>query len=288
MHAFLARPKVNLYLEISGRLSNGYHLLNSLAVFPKTGDLLTVNAANTLELEIEGTAPSGLGSADQNLVYRAAQLLQSKTGTRQGALITLQKNLPIASGVGGGSSDAAGALHLLNQLWALDISIDQLAVWSAELGADLPVCVHGSAAFMSGIGDIIHPAPSFPDFHMLLVNPGMEVSTPAIFKQLDLPRKDQDPLVEIPDLQNLNFDQFIQYLKKRCNDLTPPAMAQVPDIKQVLSEIAQTSGCALSRMSGSGATCFGIYETPEQARAAEVRIATDHPSWWIIPAPVSG
>ncbi len=262
-----APAKVNLYLHVTGRRADGYHLLDSLAVFPDVGDELSVVAADELSLRIEGKFGARLAAEDDNLVLRAARALAAG-GT--GAM-RLVKNLPVASGIGGGSADAAGALRLLAKFW--NVKAD-LAALAADIGADVPVCLNRRSAVMQGIGEILQPAPVLPAFGMLLVNPGVAVPTPAVFKarqgafspQAILPARWADAQIMAADLSKLS------------NDLETPAIAIAPVIGDVLAALRATTNCLLARMSGSGATCFGVYATAADAKAAARQITARN--WW--------
>lgn len=181
----MARAKVNLSLRIAGRRPDGYHELESLVVFPDTGDRLTVDLAADLTLDVEGPFADGLTGEADNLVLRAARALRAETGSNKGAWITLDKWLPVASGIGGGSADAAAALNLLNELWEAGLDHEALARIALELGADVPVCLDAAPAFMTGIGERVARLPALPDFVLLLVNPGVAVPTGKVFARLD-------------------------------------------------------------------------------------------------------
>ena len=177
-----APAKVNLYLHLIGRRPDGYHLLDSLIAFADIGDRITAEPATTLSLEITGPEATGLANLGQdNLVLRAARLLADHTGTDRGAALFLEKNLPVAAGIGGGSSDAAAVLRLLAALWQLSIDEEALAGLGARLGADLPACVYGRAAWLGGVGERIEPAPELPETGILLANPRKELPTAAVF-----------------------------------------------------------------------------------------------------------
>jgi 4-diphosphocytidyl-2-C-methyl-D-erythritol kinase len=261
-----APAKVNLYLHVTGKRPDGYHLLDSLAVFPAIGDCLAVEPADTLSLNITGPFGATLAAEPDNLVLRAARLL-NPTG---GAALNLQKNLPIASGIGGGSADAAAALRLLARHWKLEARLDDLA---ASLGADIPVCLASRPARMSGIGEILLPAPTLPAFGILLCNPGAAVSTPAVFRArggaFSAP-------AELPESWP-HAAAMAESLAKLTNDLEAPAITIAPVIGDVLAALWRLPGCLLARMSGSGATCFGIFPAPA---AAEAAAALTPPGWW--------
>jgi 4-diphosphocytidyl-2-C-methyl-D-erythritol kinase len=270
-----APAKINLALHVTGQRSDGYHQLDSIVVFAGVGDRVTVAVADTLTLQITGAQGLGL-SADDNLVLRAARAF----GSARGALITLEKSLPIASGIGGGSADAAATLRALMALWgvALPIKADVLAI-----GADVPVCLAGRPARMTGIGEGVTPLPALPPAWLVLVNPGVGVATPSVFKALT--RKENAPLPRhVPRLKT-SADLAAWLLMLR-NDLEGPAMAKLPMIATVNAALSAQQGCLMARMSGSGATCFGLFADPLSAAAAARTIRAAHPAWWVADAPM--
>lgn len=272
-----ARPKVNLFLHITGKRTDGYHVLESLVCFPSGGDRVSVTAGDRLSFTQTGPYAKNMGEAADNLVMKAALLLQQTYGTQNGAQIHLEKNLPVASGIGGGSSDAASVLHLLCDLWQLDVPLNDLCKLGQTLGADLPVCLHDGPALMSGIGEVITPVKSLPKLYILLVNPGVEVSTPAAFSKLT--RIGGSP--DAGSFDDLSCTDFIDRLKICRNDLQKGAIELVPQIGQALDALQSNDDCLLARMSGSGATCFGLYESLEAAEAAGTEIASHHQNWWV-------
>lgn len=280
----LARAKVNLYLHVTGKRADGYHLLDSLIVFAETGDEIAVWAASDLTLTIDGPFGAGLDAGPSNLVLRAAEGLRNLTGASQGAAIRLTKNLPIASGIGGGSADAATTLLALIDLWQVKPDRAALYKLAEKLGADVPVCLDGNASFVGGIGEDIQPAGDLPPTHILLVNPLVETPTPAVFKarrgDFSPPARWVQPPKTAQDLAS--------FLATRKNDLTAPAIVVAPVVADVLSAIAETKDCLLSRLSGSGATCFGIFETAATAEAARQLIKTRYPDWWAVAAKIAG
>ena len=268
-----AYAKVNLTLHVTGQRADGYHLLDSLVVFADVGDRITCDAAATLGLKITGPYAASLPKTDDNLVLRAARLMASE----RGVAITLEKHLPVASGIGGGSADAAATLRALSRLW--EISIPASAI---NLGADVPVCISQSPKRMQGVGDVLSAVPVLPECHLVLINPGLEISTPDVFKALT--RKDNPPMPQIPLFTAV--PDFTAWLAQRRNDLQAPAMALVPEIATVVQALSAQQGCHLARMSGSGATCFGLFATQSDAAVAAQTLAADHPNWWVRAAPV--
>jgi 4-diphosphocytidyl-2-C-methyl-D-erythritol kinase len=262
-----APAKVNLYLHVTGKRADGYHLLDSLAVFPEAGDVVRAAEAGALSLEISGPFGAVLRAEEDNLLLRAARLL----APGRGAALSLEKNLPVASGIGGGSADAAAALRVLSGLWGVEADLAALAL---QLGADVPVCLASRPARMQGVGEVLAPAPVLPDFGMVLVNPGVAVPTPAVF------RARQGGFSAAPALPAAWADvgAMAADLARCTNDLQAPAIGIAPVIGEVLAVLAGLPGAKLARMSGSGATCFAIFETPAAAQAAAALV--DQPGWW--------
>jgi len=273
----LAKAKVNLFLHITGRRDDGYHLLESLVCFPECGDVLEVLPSHRLSLQETGPFAGKMGPWQDNLILKAAEMLQRNYGIVEGAEIHITKNLPVASGIGGGSSDAATVLHLLVKLWNINASDQELMALGAELGADLPVCLFARAALMSGIGEVISPVKKIPSLGMLLVNPGITVSTQEIFRNLG----PVVPQIDIPDMEGLSNTAFVQMLKECRNDLQAGAVRVAPSILCVLAKLEGLDACLLSRMSGSGATCFGLFDTVEQAELAKDILQKTEPRWWL-------
>lgn len=279
-----APAKVNLALHICGKRADGYHLLDSLVVFAGAGDLISVAPAQDLSLTITGPFGAALHGEPDNLVLRAARLLAATHKVTQGAAITLEKNLPVASGIGGGSADAAAALRALAQLWNVDPHTISPADIAAKLGADVPVCLNGAPAFMSGIGEIIAPAPRLPETWMVLVNPSVPLSTKTVFGALG---GRFHPPMKRTDFAGLeNAIALAQVLKTYGNSLMAPAREQLPVIDSVLSLIDSTPGCLLARLSGSGPTCFGLYGSSADADAAAEHIKSVQSGWWTVAAPI--
>lgn len=263
-----APAKVNLYLHVTGRRADGYHLLDSLAVFGPAADSLHAEPAQELSLVLDGPFGEALAAEPDNLVLRAARALAPR-----GAALRLIKRLPVASGIGGGSADAAAALRLLNRLWGAERDESALARLAAPLGADIPVCIASRPALMQGIGEVIRPAPQLPECGLLLVNPGVPVATPAVFRARQGEFTPPATLPESwPDAAAMAAD-----LRRLTNDLESAALSLCPAIAEVLAALRAQPGCLLARMSGSGATCFGLFATPAGAAAAARAMPT---GWW--------
>jgi 4-diphosphocytidyl-2-C-methyl-D-erythritol kinase len=279
-----APAKLNLYLHVLGRRPDGYHELDSLVAFADVGDTIGVRPADGLSLTIDGPFASSLAAepASGNLVTRAARLLAESVGRSDPAVaITLTKRLPVASGIGGGSADAAATLRALARLWGLGADHPSLGPLAARLGADVPVCLTGRSAYFGGIGDIVDPAPPLPPCAVVLVNPGIPLSTPAVFKARSGPFSTAARLSG--DRAPTDAAGFAGLLASRHNDLTAPALSLVPEIGTVLEALSSAPGCLLARLSGSGATCFALFGDEAAARAAAAKIKAAQPDWWVVP-----
>jgi 4-diphosphocytidyl-2-C-methyl-D-erythritol kinase len=263
-----APAKINLALHVTGQRPDGYHLLDSLVVFAGVGDRLRFAPAPDLSLSVTGPMAEGVPTGPDNLILRAAALF----GAGRGAAIALEKHLPHAAGIGGGSADAAATLRGLARLWNCPRP-DRASVLT--LGADVPVCLSLAPQRMAGIGDILSPVPPIPGLHAVLVNPRVAVPTGAVFRGLT---SKQNTPMDPPDWDG--FDSFTEWLSRQRNDLEPPARALAPEIGEALTLLRNT-GAALARMSGSGATCFGLFETEGQAADAARVISSAQPGWWV-------
>lgn len=271
-----APAKVNLCLHVTGRRADGYHLLSSLVVFAGVGDRVTVTPDAGLSLRLTGPRAAGLLADETNLCLRAARAF----GPAAGAAITLDKVLPVASGIGGGSADAAAVLRALARLWGRPLPPPEVVL---RLGADVPVCLAGRAARMTGVGEGLEPVPALPPLWMVLANPGVAVPTPAVFAALT--RRDNPAMPPLP-AAFADGAALVDWLGATRNDLEAPAEALAPVIGTVRTALAAQPGCRLARMSGSGATVFGLFDRPEPARAAEAALARAQPGWWVAAAPV--
>ena len=279
----LARPKINLFLHVTGKRDDGYHLLESLVVFAESGDRVTAAPGKLLSLELSGPFGKALEGGSSNLVLRAAETLREwARGAGQsvpGAALSLEKNVPVASGIGGGSADAAAALNALCAMWELDIPRSALRELALEVGADVPVCLESRTQMMRGIGEVLDDGPVMPPAWVVLVNPMCEVSTARVFAALDL--SDPSAARAIPK----GFESAAalgEWLAAETkNDLEAPALMLAPEIGVVLDAIAACADVRLARMSGSGATCFGLFERQADGEAAEARLRAANPGWWV-------
>lgn len=273
-----APAKINLSLHVTGLAPNGYHLLDSLVVFGPVADTVRARAADQLSLTLEGPFADGLGVAD-NLVLRAATALGAWAGIAPGATLRLEKHLPVASGIGGGSADAAATLRLLVRLWDLHPDPAAMLRLASGLGADVAVCLASRPACMSGIGEILAPAPTLPPGGLLLVNPGVAVATADVFRA----RAGGFSAPARWPLGWTSLDAMAADLDATHNDLEPPALALCPVIGDVLAALRSRPDCRLARMSGSGATCFGLFDTEA---AAHMAVDAMPPWWWCSAGPL--
>lgn len=260
-------------MHVTGRRADGFHLLDSLVVFPAVGDVVQAAPAGKLSLAVEGPFAAAL-SGDDNLVLHAARAVAARAGVSQGARMVLTKNLPVASGIGGGSADAAAALRLLPRLWQVSPETMNVPALALSLGADVPVCLRKRPMRMQGVGEVLHEAPALPDFGILLVNPGVPVATADVFRARQGGFSAAAPL---PAGWSSAMAMAAQLAHLR-NDLEAAALAVCPAIGAALADIRNRSGCLLARMSGSGATCFGLFATADGARTAADQLR--RPGWW--------
>ncbi len=271
----IAPAKVNLALHVLGkRPEDGYHLIESLVVFTDFGDHLSISASPTFAFDVSGPFANDVPKGGENLIVKAIDLLPSKPQTS----IQLTKNIPVEAGLGGGSSDAATALQLLAEWGTGPISKPQ---YIHQLGADVPVCLHGQpAARVSGIGEHVQGlSDPLPETHLVLANPNIAVSTRDVFQITKLPP--EAPLPAVPSFRSVI--DFTAWLKEQRNDLEAAAIHCCGAITEVLSALRHCQNCLLARMSGSGATCFGIFTHASTAAAAATRLQRAHPNWWIVP-----
>lgn len=280
-----APAKVNLALHVTGRRADGYHELESLVVFADVADEIVATPAKKDSLRVTGPFAEAAGSGDGNLVARAVAAFRAcwpkRVGT--GLAIELRKNLPVAAGLGGGSADAAAALRLLANLDSPPLPLAELSEVALSLGADVPACLLSRPCEIRGVGEIIHPLQSFPDLHLVLVNPLQPVVTADVFRRL-LSRDNPS----MPPLQQplTRPAQLGLWLSETRNDLEPPAIALLPLIGELIARMARIDGCMLSRMSGSGGTVFGLFGSSAQAHQAAHELRAVWPGYWVAAAPV--
>ena len=273
-----APAKINLFLHVGGKRADGFHELESLVVFARTGDELTFERAGEISLAIDGPFANALTADPDNLVLKAARALAAHAGVRAGARVTLTKNLPIASGIGGGSADAAATLRGLNTLWKLHLAPEVLRTIAAQIGSDVPVCIDSAPAWMEGRGEKVTKLSGIPVVPMVLVNPGVAVPTGKVFAALKERRGVGLPLPHAME----NTAELVSYLKTTANDLETPAREIASVIGEVLDAFAAQPGALLARMSGSGATCFAMFESDEFAKGAARALNSRNTGWWIV------
>jgi len=272
-----ACAKVNLTLRVLGRREDGYHELESLVAFTELGDTLTLQPAADSELEITGPFAAACGPKADNLVLKAAATLRERAGTLKAGHFLLEKIIPVAAGIGGGSADAAAALRLLAR--ANDLALDDPRLASAALavGADVPVCLDPRARVMRGVGDLLSAPVDLPSLPALLVNPGVPLATRDVFAAFAGSEGSKTALGTLPRER----DGAIDFLARYGNDLTHGAIALAPVVAQVLTALEALAGARLARMSGSGPTCFALFDTSAAAEAAERQLAAARRDWWV-------
>lgn len=282
-----APAKINLALHVTGRRADGYHALEMLVAFAELGDELEAVPANKDSLTITGPFAPALGNGEGNLVLKALAAFRARWpgALPEGLALTLAKNLPVAAGLGGGSADAAAALRLFAGMADGPAPFAELLEMARGLGADVPMCLYSRPAEVRGIGEIVLPLKHFPDCHVVLVNPLQPVVTADVFRRLE--RRDNPG---IPDLGDplTRPAQLGLWLSETRNDLEPPAIALVPAIGELIGRLGQASGCILARMSGSGATVFGLFGSSAQAHQAAHDLREKWPGYWVAAAPLIG
>ena len=269
-----APAKLNLALHVIGRLPNGYHALESLVAFTELGDTVSVEASERDRFRVVGPFAKALEGSGPNLIERARDVLRDHIGSASPVAIKLTKNLPVASGIGGGSSDAASTLRALSTQWG--IGAHQAEQVALNLGSDVPMCLLGQTAIATGQGEHLRPVllPALAQLHVVLVNPLVPVSTPNVFAALH--ERENPPLPRIAE--SFGVTEFLRWLGDTRNDLQLAACRIAPEIEDVLDALRDAE---FARMSGSGATCFGLYTNGAEAEAARARIARDQPGWFV-------
>ena len=276
-----APAKINLCLHITGQRDDGYHLIDSLVSFGAAYDEIDISVGSTLSLTVDGPESNGVPTDKTNLVLRAAELVAKG----RGAAFSLTKNLPAASGIGGGSADAAAAFRGALAHWgateiAQAASGDQQEIYDklVALGADIPMCLSSRPLRARGVGDKIELVDGIPNLPVVIANPRIPVSTPSIFANLK--NRENPPLPDtLPDWENVGV--FCEWLMTTRNDLQETAIALHPGISTVLDRLGKLPGALISRMSGSGATCFAVFESGNAATDAMEKLKTDNPKWWV-------
>ncbi|WP_292900072.1 MULTISPECIES: 4-(cytidine 5'-diphospho)-2-C-methyl-D-erythritol kinase [unclassified Nitratireductor] len=275
----IAPAKVNLALHVTGRRADGFHLLDSLVAFSSHGDLLEVEDGAEDDFFVSGHFAAHVPIGETNLVTRARDLLRETFGERARAPVHLhlEKNLPVASGIGGGSADAAAALRLLVRHWQIDVDEAALARLGLSLGADVPMCLSSKPLLARGIGEALEELPQFPALPLVLVNPNIPVSTPEVFSRLE--RRENPPLPALAVFADTA--SAANWLQEARNDLEEPACQLVPQIEDARGALRR-AGALFSRMSGSGATCFGVFSSRHEAYQAAALLEERHPDWFVL------
>lgn len=294
MPTFLAPAKINLFLHVTGKLDSGYHTLDSLVAFADIGDFVTLEPADSFSFHVCGPFSDHFSETEKcpsllsdNLVVRAVKLLAHATQKDPSVKITLTKNLPLAAGLGGGSADAATVVKALLKHWKIPFEALPLSELMIDLGADMPVCLHGRPCRITGIGEMTGALFRLPEASVLLINPGKPCPTKAVFQAFQGPFK--EPLQEIPESFETLSD-LTGFLSRQENQLTGAAQSFVPEIKSVTEALGKFETCRFARLSGSGASLWGLFENPTDAKKAQNSIRQEYPDWWcaagkLTPAP---
>lgn len=270
-----APAKINLSLHVTGRRADGYHMLDTLVAFASIGDEIVARPAEHLSLTVDGPFSAGLQTGEGNLVWRAARLLDMP------AALHLVKNLPVAAGLGGGSADAAATLLALNDLAGGALDVDTLIALGGRLGADIPMCLRGTPHRATGIGDVVAGEVALPTLQVVLLNPGVPLATPDVFRAWSQAGLPFTPAGSPPPSRS-SMPDLVAWLRQARNDLEPVARFLCPAVDDALRALAAQPGILLSRMTGSGATCFGLFASSFAATQAATRLGAI-PNWWAVP-----
>jgi 4-diphosphocytidyl-2-C-methyl-D-erythritol kinase len=276
----IGRAKINLTLDVLGRRADGFHELKSLVAFANFGDRLALDRGDSLALEVEGPFAAALGPG--NLILEAGRVARARVPDLRLGRFRLDKLLPVASGLGGGSADAAAALRLIARANPGRIDEGVMAELALELGSDVRVCLDSRPALMTGRGEKVEPVQGFPACGVVLANPGKALATKAVYAALGAKALDANPRGEAARLDfGGSLEALAAYALPRGNDLEAPAANLVPDIRAVLAGLAAIKDVRLARLSGSGPTCFALFPAEDDAKRAAAELAAAHPSWWI-------
>jgi 4-diphosphocytidyl-2-C-methyl-D-erythritol kinase len=276
-----APAKINLTLRVLGRRRDGLHELESLVVFADLADQLTFAPGGALKLEVRGPYAEGCGPAADNLVLRAARALAEEIDGLALGTFGLMKMLPVAAGIGGGSADAAAALRLLARAYEVDLDDPRLLSAARRTGADVPVCIDPRPRLMYGAGELLSAPLRLPPLAAVLVNPGAPLATKEVFATFDRIQVDSAPAVANEGVIPRQRDELLEFLRGRANALESAAISLEPAIAYVLRELRATRGCLLARMSGAGATCYGLYDSVSTAEAASRALGSRNSAWWV-------
>lgn len=272
-----APAKINLTLRVLGRREDGYHELESLVAFADVADKLDLEPGDAATLEISGPYAAACGAIGDNLVIKACAALGERIPGLKAGRFLLDKQLPVAAGIGGGSADAAAALRLLVRTNGLARDDERLADAALATGADVPVCLHATARIMQGVGERLSAPVALPELPAVLVNPGVPLATRAVFATFAGSQGSTSPLKNLPRTR----DDMIEFLTRHGNDLTQAAIACAPAVSDALIALRALPGIQLARMSGSGPTCFALFRSSGEAQAAARRLAAEHKNWWV-------
>jgi 4-diphosphocytidyl-2-C-methyl-D-erythritol kinase len=276
-----APAKINLTLRILGRRPDGYHELESLVVFARLRDRLTLVPGRLLSLDIHGPTAAASGAVADNLVLKATHALAKTVEGLQVGRFFLEKTLPVAAGIGGGSADAAAALRLLARANNLKSDDPRIAAAALATGADVPVCLISKPRVMRGIGEILSPPLDLPELPAVLINPGAAAATKEVFAALDRNGNSGAAPASGADAFSSDVGEFVEFLRRQRNDLEAPAADLYPVISNVLAALKAAEGCRLARMSGSGSTCFGIFDSAREAESVARLLQAREPGWWV-------
>jgi len=276
-----APAKVNLTLRVLRRRDDGYHEIESLVAFADFGDRLSFSPGGGLALKVHGPSAAAAGEGDDNLVLKAARALAARLPDITLGIFDLDKRLPVAAGLGGGSADAAAALRLIAKANHVAHDDPSLHAAARATGADVPVCLDPRPRIMRGIGEVLSPPLPLPLLPAVLVNPGVAVPTKSVFASLQLSSTPPASLDDGTVAKLRSREELVRVLALQANDLEPPAIALAPIIADVLAALRGLEGCALARMSGSGATCFALFASADEAAVAEKLLAAKNPTWWV-------
>ncbi len=279
-----APAKLNLYLHVLGRMDNGYHDLDSLIAFADIGDEIKISPSADFEFEVSGPFAAAFSAKEMdasphssNIVVKAVWAMARAAKRAPNFKVTLEKNLPMGAGIGGGSSDAAALIWGLCELWDIPRNAPFLLPLMMQLGADVPVCLNCQSAQVRGAGEKILQGPDFDEVPIVMIYPGKHCSTPAVFKHFG---GEFLPAVDVPERFE-SFEALIEFLRGTSNSLSLPASDHVPDIENVLNALNAENACALARMTGSGSSCFGLFKTMKDAQKTAARLEADNPDWWV-------
>ncbi|MBN8530549.1 MAG: 4-(cytidine 5'-diphospho)-2-C-methyl-D-erythritol kinase [Alphaproteobacteria bacterium] len=279
MDAEVALAKINLCLHVTGRRPDGYHLLETMVIFADVGERLEAEAAPDEQdhLLINGSFANAIGSSRSNAALGALRLLREMTGAEERLAVRLVKEIPVSGGLGGGTADAAAMLRLLKRRWNIEWPVKEWSKLAAMLGADVPMCSLSRPLWALGIGETLEILKPMPSLWLVLANPGVAVATPDVFAAYQSPLR--EPMNRPSGFTDTR--ELCHFLAKTANDLQNAAITLAPSIGETLRALEDAKGCLLARMSGSGATCFGIFESEEAAARAALELETHHPLWWV-------